>query len=311
MPKMLRWILTGFSLIGIGLVLFVGGLLHHGQHDLSWQNGHFTALEMTPIKQKVTAFNAVKLNTNEADVQLVYNQQNRYQISGTVRNAALLQAYVKNNVLHLNYKTINTPGWEVGFGETGKEKIVISVPRQTTFKRWQQESIGSDVSLANLTADTVQLNADWADVKLVDSQIKELSVDQHDGAMQLRSNQVQQTTINMGDTVLHATRSQLGKLLLSGSDSRVYLTASQMTDGIMQLSDSRVHFARSKVLGVNTITMRDGNFKAEQLQSIGLQLQTTGRLTVDNVQYAGQFSHDAAAADQLNIVATDGNIHIN
>jgi|GEM_PF-2492388 len=311
MPKILRWILTGFGLIGLGLALFLGGLLHNGQHDLSWQDGHFTVLEMTPFKQNIAAFKSVKLDTDEADVQLVYNNQQQYRISGTVRNVALLHTTVKNHVLHIKYKTINEPGWEVGFGERAAEKIVISVPRQTTFKRWMQESIGSDVRLANLQADTVQINANWADIKLADSQIKDLSVDQHDGVMDMHNNQLQQTTINMGDTKLQATHSHLGKVLLSGSDSTVRFIATQMMDGVMQLNDSKIKLIRNNITGNNTITMRDGNFKAEQLKSVGLQLQTTGKLTVDGGQYAGQFIRDEAATNRLNIVATDGNIQIN
>ncbi len=116
----------------------------------------------------------------------------------------------------------------------------------------------------------------------------------------------------MSDSDLTVQNGELGKLLLSGTDSDVHLNHTALNASVMQVNDGDVTTTASQYTGVNTFTLRDGDFKAAQAQFGGLQLQTTdGDVMVKGTKYAGQFSENETAPDRLSIIATDGDIHVN
>lgn len=312
MPKMMRWILTGLVIAAVGVVLMFVGLSNDGQNSLNWRDGHFVVPQVKTVNQQVKAFKSVNINTEDIDVRLVTNNDDTYAVKSSVRDAARLHISVRHNTLYVKYNTENDNGVGVGFGEKKPEHITISVPQNKPFDKFKQTSVGSDVVLKDLTAKTVKISATAGDITLNNLTAPDMTVANRDGSVHLTDAVLKQSTISMSDSDLTVQNGELGKLLLSGTDSDVHLNHTALNASVMQVNDGDVTTTASQYTGVNTFTLRDGDFKAAQAQFGGLQLQTTdGDVMVKGTKYAGQFSENETAPDRLSIIATDGDIHVN
>lgn len=219
------------SIIAIALVLILVFLLN-GKMNIKG----FTLYEKTELvyeKDFNEEVNNLKIITTNNDVRIEESNQDSINVKVYDRKDAKPEAYVENDTLVIKNKDEVRIGFS--FGINGSSKIVITVPKDTTYNL-NIEGTSSDVdSLINLK--DVNINVVSGDIKLKDS--LDTTIKTTSGDVELETANKLSINTKSGDMDISSVNSKLTIEAISGdvnigtlnldSDSSIKVTSGDVT----------------------------------------------------------------------------------
>ena len=263
------------SIIAVALVLILIFLLN-GKMNIKG----FTLYEKTELvyeedfKEEI---NNLKIITTNNDVRIEEKEQDSINVKVYDRKDAKPEAYVENNTLIIKNKDDIRIGFS--FGIMGSSKIVITVPKNSTYNL-DIEGTSSDVdSLINLK--NVNINVVSGDVNLKDSldtTIKTTSGDVELGSanklsINTKSGDIDVTSVNSKLTIEAISGDVTINNVLLDSDSSIKVTSGDVTIG----KTNDLYIDTSVISGDVKVNVNNRHAKNE------LKIKTTsGDITVKN-----------------------------
>ena len=263
------------SIIAIALVLILIFLLN-GKMNIKG----FTLYEKTELvyeKDFTEEVNNLKIITTNNDVRIEESDQDSINVKVYDRKDAKPEAYVENDTLTIKNKDEVRIGFS--FGIMGSSKIVITVPKDTTYNL-DIEGTSSDVdSLINLK--DVKINVVSGDIKLKDS--LDTTIKTTSGDVELGSANTLSINTKSGDMDITSVNSKLTIEAISGDvnintlnldkDSSIKVTSGDVTIG----KTNDIYIDTSVVSGDVKVNTNNRHAKHE------LKIKTTsGDITVRN-----------------------------
>jgi hypothetical protein len=306
---MLRWIITGFFIIALGAVLLFIGATNNGQNRIFFRNGHFEVPQVGTVNRQLTAFQSARLNIDGADVEI--KEGTKYSISGTIADKAALKVSQSGKELVIKYQGEPNAAnyYSVGFAKHISQKLVITVPAGAKLTTIATTGSGSDVTMSSLKAKSVAINSTDSAIRMSKVTAGKLVIESDNTSVVLSAVTTQNTSLSTQSADVQVNQSMLGQALLTMTRGALTAQDSTFNQTVAQLTNTDVTTSGQTWQGVNTVSIKNGNFSAVRNTVSGYQLQVTnGTLTVRDNSYTGSYNENDTATDRLGVVVTDGKV---
>lgn len=135
-------LITGASLLAVGLLLTLVGLLTNAPKTVIWNHG-FQVSRHISTNEKVDKFNAIVSNSGDGEVTIKRGNNYSIKINGDEKQAPKYE--VRDNILYIN-KQHRSPA-----SFSGNESVTVTVPKRKTLKNVNL-SLGNDaITIKDLT----------------------------------------------------------------------------------------------------------------------------------------------------------------
>jgi hypothetical protein len=311
MPKLFKWILSGFFLVAVGIVMIIIGMSNNGRNSLLWRDGWFEVPEAATVARNLDAFDNITIKTSSVPVTI--EEGTNFSISGSVNDKKALQIDNAKKNLTVSYKlgaqSVGSVG--VGFGGNRKERLVITVPKGTDLSKITIDGTDGDVALSNISVKTTNVKTNWSDVSFKNVKLTSLTANVQNADFSASNVTAETSGVKVADGRVAIANSDFGRAVITLTDSTTSFDEVKLDKAIVQLSDTKATFTNTAWADSNTVTLKDGAFTTSANTVDGYQLQVSnGKLTVHGDQYTGGYNENDTATNRLNVIANDADVTV-
>ncbi|QIL49970.1 DUF4097 domain-containing protein [Weissella coleopterorum] len=333
MNKVIRSIISGFVLMGLGIVLMIFGSMNGGGSRVFWHHGNFWVPDEVKIHQQIKGVQNITIQGDTLDVLIQPDAkvQNGMSIEGNLTNQAGFKVSKDQNTLKLNYQNMkdNMPNFSDVLQD--EDHLTIKVPQGTNLKKVKINVQSGNVELKQITAQKAHLKNVDGQIKILQGNLKAVDLNNNDGSTRLDGLKTQQIRIDTGagninlhqlksdKTQVHIDeadlviqKSQLGQTLIS--INRGMTTIHQVTaqDLFAQSIYGNYNLQEINLKGASTVATQSGNINVNWQDNFGYRLvvQDQGKIKVKNVPYAKWYQTKFERVNRLTLTTYRGDIMV-
>lgn len=308
---MRKYFVTGFYLLVLGAILFVGGYLTGGLQMIVWDHG-FKISQKVDETNDLKSFSKVKVNGKNVSVRIEKGDKYSIHISGDKLQEPTYSVE-KDTLTVTGHKRKAAVDW-AGRGE----RVIITVPKKESLQRMHVNLAEGNVRLRNLTIKKfTKSNKYWGNdaaiyldnVTVTEQKGSKFFFD--DGYVKIKNSTINNLNFEADDdSIVDIENSTLNNYKFKMSDSNLKVVNSKLNGGTINMDDGHVRLQVVTIKGTNDYILTDeSTFRSESGKMDGVDFNA------NSVHYFGEnkgnsYQSSPDSENLLKVNATDGSIRV-